>query len=385
MLMKTRPQTFGQTSAVTPATEAELAAFVLESRSTKRKLQVCGGGTRLRSSLFADAILSTREISGIVAYEPGELTLIAKAGTALEEIEDMLSSEGQSLAFEPMDHRVLLGANGTPTVGGMVGANASGPRRIQAGACRDHVLGVRFVDGQGRIIKNGGRVMKNVTGMDLGKLMSGSHGTLGVLTEVALKTLPMAEAQKTLFFANLSPADAVTLFSAALATPFEVSGAAFFEGSAWLRIDGLARQVKYRRERLFSIFRGSEIEVIEDRASHDLWRSIKDVRHFAGRPDAVWRILLKPTDAPAVMEALRRLGGEVSLDWGGALLWYCGSSNAQAVRAAVPSGVATLVRSGPGLTGPVFAPEAPGVAGLATALRKTFDPAGIFNPGLMGG
>lgn len=384
MLMKTRTDIFSKVSIVAPGTESELAAFVSDSCSAKRKMQVCGGGTRLRFDGDADAILSTREINGIVAYEPGELTLIAKAGASLEDIETMLASEGQSLAFEPMDHRILLGANGQPTVGGMVGANAFGPRRIQAGACRDHVLGVRFVDGQGRIVKNGGRVMKNVTGMDLGKLLCGSHGTLGVLTEVALKTLPLAEAQKTLVFGNLSPRDAVELFSAALATPFEVSGVAYYDGVAWLRIEGLARQVEYRRERLAGLFRDKDIGIVEDQESRDLWRCIRDVRHFADRPEAVWRILLKPTDAPAAMEALCRLSGQVSLDWGGALLWYCGSADAQAVRAAAPGGVATLVRSDAGFTGPVFAPEAPGVASLAASLRRAFDPAGILNPGLMG-
>lgn len=374
----------GNADEAVPATEAELAAFVEDSFGQKRKLHVCGGDTRCRAAVAADMVVTTRGIGGIVTYEPGELTLIARAGAAVDEIERLLAAEGQSLAFEPMDHRVLLGTDGTPTIGGMVGANVSGPRRVQAGACRDHLLGVRFVDGRGRIIKNGGRVMKNVTGMDLGKLLCGSRGTLGILTEVALKTLPLAEAQKTLAFSGLSPHEAAAIFSTALATPFEVSAAAFANGTAWLRIEGLRRQVEYRRERLETFFGGRKIDTVEDDESRRLWRKLRDVRHFADRSDAVWRILVKPTDAPAVMEALEPLGGEASLDWGGALIWYCGSTDYAAVRAAVPSGVVTLARPGPGGAGPAFASEAPGVAALAASLRRVFDPAGIFNPGRMG-
>jgi glycolate oxidase FAD binding subunit len=224
--------------------------------------------------------------------------------------------------------------------------------------------------------------MKNVTGMDLGKLLCGSHGTLGILTEVALKTLPLAEAQR-LVFSGLSPREAVAIFSAVLATPFEVSGAAFFDGTAWLRIEGLPRQVEYRCDRLKTLFRGREIAT---------WRMGKppsvakpeNVRHFADRSDAVWRILVKPTDAPAVVETLERLGGEASLDWGGALIWYRGSADSTAVRAAVPSGVVTLARPGLGIADPAFVTEAPGVAALAASLRRVFDPTGIFNPGRMG-
>jgi glycolate dehydrogenase FAD-binding subunit len=370
--------------ATAPGSEAELAALVADSFRQKRKLHICGGNTRSRAGVAADTVLTTRGIGGIVAYEPGELTLVARAGASVDEIEQLLATEGQSLAFEPMDHRVLLATEGTPTIGGMVGANVSGPRRIQAGACRDHLLGVRFVDGRGRIIKNGGRVMKNVTGMDLGKLLCGSFGTLGTLTEVALKTLPLAEVQKTLVFSELSSREGVAIFATALATPFEVSGAAFFDGTAWLRLEGLPRQVEYRCQRLKTLFRGSEIDTLEDGKSRHLWRSLRDVRHFADRSDAVWRILVKPTDAPSVMETLERLGGEASLDWGAALIWYCGNADRAAVRAAVPAGVVTLARPGPGGTGAVCINEAPGTAALAASLRKVFDPAGIFNPGGMG-
>ncbi|MGI6245785.1 MAG: FAD-binding protein [Pseudochelatococcus sp.] len=387
MLMNTKDTDAmtGETAVNAPRDEGEVAAFVAESHAGRRRLRIAGGGTRLQAgAVDADSLLTTRELAGIVTYEPGALTLIARAGTPVEDIERVLAAEGQALAFEPMDHRVLLGANGTPTIGGVVGANVSGPRRVQAGACRDHLLGVRFVDGRGRIVRNGGRVMKNVTGLDLGKLLCGSHGTLGVLTEVALKTLPVAESQQSLAFPGVSAGEAAAIFSAALGTPFEVSGAAFHAGTAWLRIEGLAPQVDYRRERLTSLFRDREIGVIDDAESRRLWRGLRDVRHFAGTADAVWRILVKPTDAPEVVAALERLGGETSLDWGGGLIWYAGGADAPSVRRAAGSGRAVAVRRAALPAQAAFPPEPKAVADLSAALRRTFDPAGIFNPGLMG-
>lgn len=366
---------------MTPASEAELAALVADHHGRAAPLWLAGGGTRLR--LPQAATLSTRALSGVVTYEPGELTLIARAGTPLAEIEALLADQGQALAFEPMDHRAILGTTGEPTIGGVVAANVSGPRRVLAGACRDHLLGVRFVDGRGRVIRNGGRVMKNVTGMDLGRLVAGSFGTLAVLTEVALKTLPLPEAQETLAFPGLDAAQAVALFSAALATPFEVSGAAFHAGTAWLRIEGLAAQVAYRRARLTALLRDHTPEVLDADASRALWQGLRDVAHFAGE-GALWRILVKPTDAPATVAALARLGGDSSLDWGGGLIWYRGPGEPAQLRQAAGTGLAMLLRPS-GDTPPLFPAEPPGVAAISAALRRTFDPAGILNPGLMEG
>lgn len=371
-------------SEIVPGDESELAAFVADSAAARRAVRVAGGGTRLPGPAFGEGVtLTTRGLRGIVTYEPGELTLIARAGTPVDEIEAALAAEGQALAFEPMDHRAILGRTGTPTIGGIVAANVCGPRRVQAGAARDHLLGVRFVDGQGRVLRNGGRVMKNVTGMDLGKLLCGSFGTLGVLTQVALKTLPVAELRLTLAFPDVSARQAVEIFCAALGTPCEVSGAAFADGTAWLRIEGLAGQVAHRRDRLAALFRGRRIEVMDDAGTLSLWRDLRDVRQFAGSSEPIWRIVAKPTDAPAVVDALGLLGGRASLDWGGGLIWYAGPGGADAVRRAAASGHATLVRGG-AADGPVFQPQAPAVAGLAAAMRRTFDPAGILNPGLMG-
>lgn len=367
-----------------PRNEAELAEIIRDCHSRAQPLHIAGGGTRLPVT-GAHPVLTTQALAGITLYEPGELTLIARAGTPLALIEQALAAEGQALAFEPMDHRAILGTRGQPTIGGVVAANVSGPRRIQVGACRDHLLGLRFVDGRGRVLKTGGRVMKNVTGMDLGKLLCGSWGSLAVLSEVALKTLPMAEAQQTLAFRGVSVAQAVAIFATALSTPFEVSGAAFHDGTAWLRIEGLEAQVAYRRDRLSALLAGHATEIIEDEASRALWRDLRDIRHFADQPDPLWRILLKPSDAPAVAAALDALGGQVSLDWGGGLIWYCGNATAAQIRQAAGAGTAMLLRGAPAPDAPRFHPQPAGVARLSFALGRTFDPAGILNPGLMEG
>ncbi|MTE00719.1 FAD-binding protein [Paracoccus sp. YIM 132242] len=354
-----------------PTSEAEVSEILADCHARRTPLRIAGGGTRIENPFLAET-LSLSRLSGVVTYSPGEMTLIARPGTPLPEVRQMLAAEGQALAFEPPDLRGVLGGNGTPTLGGVVAANASGPRRLLTGACRDHLLGVRFVDGRGRVLKNGGRVMKNVTGLDLSKLLAGSHGTLAVLTEVVLKTLPLSPARTTLVFPGVTETTALRIFTAALSTPFEVSGAAHVGGTAYLRVEGLEGQLAYRRDRLLALLADWQPQVMEGAP----WDAIRDVAHFAGG-GPLWRILCKPTDAPSLCQGLRAMGGDCSLDWGGGLIWYRGPGN--------PRGLAphaTLVRRD-GATGPAFPPLTGAVARLHDGLRRTFDPAGILNPGLM--
>ncbi|SEO74576.1 glycolate oxidase FAD binding subunit [Salinihabitans flavidus] len=368
------------TQAARPQSEAELAEIVAGSNGP---LRIAGGGTRRSGG--AGAALTTRGLSGVTLHEPGALTLVARAGTPLAEVERVLASEGQRLAFEPMDHRGLLGTKGAPTIGGAVAANVSGPRRVVVGAARDFLLGVRFVDGQGRILKNGGRVMKNVTGYDLVKLMAGSWGTLGVITEVSLKVLPAPEVTGTLLIEGLSDADAVRAMAAALGSPFEVTGAAHLPGDApltLLRIEGMEASVAYRAEALCGVlseFGVSRVET-DPEAGAALWRAVRDVEAFHGRDGHVWRLSVKPSEAP---ELVARLGAEaVIYDWGGGLVWALAAPGVD-VRAAMAGtkGHATLIRGeGP----PMFHPEPAPIARISEGLRAAFDPRGVFNPGLMG-
>jgi glycolate oxidase FAD binding subunit len=368
-----------------PTDEAELAEVL---RGANGPLCVRGGGTR--SAPARGEVLETGGIAGLVLYEPGALTLVVRAGTPVAGIETVLSGEAQRLAFEVPDLRALMGTAGSSTIGGVVAANASGPRRVQTGAARDFLLGVRFVDGRGTIVKNGGRVMKNVTGYDLARLMAGSRGTLGVLTEVALKVLPAAETQATVVARGLTAAAAVAAMARALGSPFEVTGAAHLdaggEPETRLRIEGLAGSVAYRAQALRDRL-GPGWDVAGPEASAALWREVRDVTPLAGRDGAVWRVHLKPSDAPALLAALRVGGAAVPalLDWGGGLVWLVmpgrGDGGAAAVRGALAAlgGHATLLRAAPGMeAAPAAHPEAPAVAALAAGLRRQFDPRGLF-------
>ena len=377
--------------SMTPRTEEELAEILAGAAGP---LRICGGATRPIGRPVEGPALSLSGLGGIVEYEPGALTLVARAGTAVEEIEAALAAEGQMLAFEPMDHRRLLGTTGTPTIGGVVAGNVSGPRRVSAvGACRDSLLGVRFVDGRGRIARNGGRVMKNVTGYDLVKLMAGSFGTLGVLTEICCKVLPRPETAATLVFRGLDLAGAVGVMGAALGSPFEVSGAAHVAadggGTAMtcLRVEGFASSVRYRVGRLQDgLARHGEVEVLDAEATAALWHAIRDVEALARVPGDVWRLSVRPSDAPGLMARLAP-GTPVQLDWGGGLIWVVTPAG-QDLRAHLApfQGHATLVRADAATRAAlaVFQPEAEAVAALSRGLRSQFDPRGILNPGLMG-
>jgi glycolate oxidase FAD binding subunit len=372
-------------SPLHPTSEAELSDMVRAVAAWRERLVVQGGGTRGLGHGVEGTPLVTAGLSGITLYEPGALTLVVRAGTPLAEVEAALAAEGQQLPFEPWDGRALTGANGVPTVGGMVAVNASGPRRLQAGACRDSMIGVRFVDGTGAVVKNGGRVMKNVTGLDLVKLMAGSHGTLGVLTEVAFKVLPRPETVASLVFEGHSPAEAVEAMTAATGTPYEVTGAAHLpaEGRTMLRLEGFAGSVAHRAKALSrALARFGAAQMVEGPGD---WAAVRDAAAFGGRDGAVWRISVKPTDGAKVAAAMPR--ADLVMDWAGGLVWALVDEDVD-VRAAMAEirGHATLVRASEAAKARwgVFPPEPAPVAAISRGLRAKFDPAGVLNPGRMG-
>jgi glycolate oxidase FAD binding subunit len=287
---------------LTPANELELSEMVMSARAA---LRILGGGTRPIGRPVAGEALSGAGLSGVELYEPGALTIVAKAGTPLAEVEALLAKENQRLPFEPMDHRALLGTDGEPTIGGVVAANVSGPRRIQAGACRDSLIGVRFVDGTGTVLKNGGRVMKNVTGYDLVKLLAGSWGTLGVLTEVAFKVLPDTETQASGDRgAQPAPGGGGDVDGAGVA--LRGDGAAHLPGGdaplTMLRLEGFAASVAYRTERLSALLapfgNGAGGNGCRLRARGMAGRA--RCGGLCGAPGDVWRISVKPSDAPDI-------------------------------------------------------------------------------------
>jgi len=356
-----------------PTSEEDVAEAV---RTANGPIQIVGGGTRPVGEAEGQP-LSVGGLSGITLYEPGALTLVARAGTPLSEVENTLAAEGQRLPFEPFTLNRALGTTGRSTIGGVVASNASGARRMQAGACRDSLIGVRFVDGSGQMLKNGGRVMKNVTGYDLVKLLCGSWGTLGVLTEVSFKLLPAAEMCRTVVVHGLDLGTAQRAMSAALATPFDVSGAAHDpqKQETYLRIEGLETSVTYRAGQLKE--RLSEFGEVEFSDDID-WAHISSGGSPADASDDLWRISVKPTDGP---ELAAKLGPNVLLDWSGGLIWAATSADVRGKMAGTP-GHATLIRRGAS-TAPTFHPENVALAAISKGLRGKFDPRGILNPGLM--
>ncbi|MCQ2005220.1 glycolate oxidase subunit GlcE [Rhizobium sp. NRK18] len=395
---------------LTPTTESEVADIVRDRAARGEPLSICGGNTRsgFGNPVRADTSLTTSDLSGIVSYNPSEMVLTAKSGTPVAEIEAALAEAGQMMAFEPVDHRALMGTDGEPTIGGLFAANVSGPRRFVAGAARDALLGVRFVNGRGEIVKAGGRVMKNVTGLDLVKLMAGSYGTLGIMTEVTFKVLPRPQAVETIIVDDLDDEQATSAMASAMALPVEVSGAAHLPptvswrygefglssgGATVLRLEGLQSSVEARAEKLVSAMAGlGALRRLNRDQSMALWQAIADVAPYAdGSQKPVWRVSVAPTRGHQLVAALRLEAGiDAFYDWQGGLVWMRMEAGIEAdlVRAGVRSvggGHATLVRAAEGMRAGIaaFEPRDSAVAALEEAIRLKFDPAGIFNPGKM--
>ncbi|MCT8990231.1 glycolate oxidase subunit GlcE [Chelativorans sp. SCAU2101] len=395
----------------TPTTAQEVLNIVRWAAAEETPLEILGHGSKrgIGRPVQTEHVLDLSQLSGITLYEPEELVLSAKAGTPISEIEGLLAEHNQQFAFEPMDYGPLLGGeSGHGTIGGVLCANLSGPRRIKAGAARDHVLGVYAVSGRGEAFKSGGRVVKNVTGYDLSKGLAGSWGTLAVVTDVTFKVLPAAETEKTLVLSGLDDARAAAAMSEAMGSSAEVSGAAHLpEGVAGrflsgalagaartvLRVEGVAPSVDYRIDlltRLLKQFGGAEI--IEKRESQTLWREIRDCHPFTdGTEAAVWRVSMAPTEGHRMVDAFRRAAGaNAYYDWQGGLVWLRMEADPEAdiLRKLIVhfgGGHATLVRATPAVRAalPVFQPQPPELAALSARLKEQFDPRNILNPGRM--
>ncbi len=383
---------------IAPDNEAALAAAVAEASAQRTPLAVTGGGTltALGRPMQTAETLTTAGLSGITLYEPAEMVISAWAGTPLADVEAALATGHQRLAFETPDYRALLGSNGTPTIGAVAATNRSGPRRIKAGAARDSLIGVRVVTGRGEVVKNGGRVMKNVTGYDLVKFLAGSWGTLGILSEVSFKVSPVPETEATLVFSGLDDVRAVAALSEALGSPWTITGAAHLPArrQTLLRIDGFAGSVAARLDNLRDLLRGyGTPETLDAAASADIWRAIRDVDVLTAPPGAtVWRISVKPADGPRVADAIRAARDvDIVYDWGGGLVWAAiassGDGGAAIVRRAVSAvgGHATLFRAPDEtrLSVDVFEPLPAPMMLLTRKLKAEFDPHGILNPGRM--
>src|SRR5438034_7708920 len=323
-----------------PSDLSELRDAVAEALAAEEPVEVVGGGSKraLGRPVQAAHTLDLSRLSGIRDYAPSELVLTAGAATPLAEIERVLAEHNQILAFEPPGWGGLLGVeDAAPTLGGVLACNLSGPRRIKAGAARDHFLGFRAVSGRAEIFKAGGKVVKNVTGYDLPKLMAGSYGTLAALEEVTVKVLPRPEAVATVLFAGVAAEAAGRLMAAALGSPHEVSGAAYLPpgtamplalpvhpGTVALRVEGPMPSVAFRREALLREHGAAgEAQVLADSESIAFWRGVGEVAPLAGIGErAVWRVSVPPArGAEIAMHIARALDAAWFLDWGGGLVW----------------------------------------------------------------
>lgn len=344
---------------IEPRTVEELCALVKEAKTS---FKVVGNETR---GLYVGERLSLSNLNGIVFYEPAEMVVRAKAGTCVSLLENALKEKGQRLSFEPFDHRAIYGTGGEPTVGGMVAMNASGSRRIQVGACRDHLIGVQFVNGDGEVVKSGGRVMKDVTGLDLVKLQAGARGSLGVLTELTFKVQPLPEVITTLFLENIGEKQAIEALSLALGSPFDVTGAAHRKGvGSYIRLEGFGFSVTHRVKALsawLSKF-GALCEV-----DNSIWAQLQTANRF--KDDAsLWRISL----APDKMAEFTSQFEKVDYDWGGGLAFIATSDN---LHEKAFQGHATLLKSPKGI---IYQPMSHGEALITQKVKAAFDKRGIF-------
>ncbi|PPR20451.1 MAG: putative FAD-linked oxidoreductase [Alphaproteobacteria bacterium MarineAlpha10_Bin3] len=394
------------TTTLKPENAGQVRDAIAWAVAQETPLEVLGGGSKRAIGRPGNAghTLDLSALRGITLYEAEELVLSAGPGTPIAEIDAALGEFNQELAFEPPDYGPLLGqAAGAGTLGGVIAANLAGPRRIKAGAARDHFLGFAAVSGRGEAFKSGGRVVKNVTGYDLCKVLAGSWGTLGAMTQVTVKVLPAAPKLRTVLILGCDGHQATAAMTGALQSPYEVSGAAFLPAASAarsgvdyvcraaasviaIRIEGPDQSVEYRCAALRAAL--AEFGPTEELHGHNsaaFWREVRDVLPFAGDTRIVWKISVPPSDGARVADSL---DGDAFLDWGGGLIWLAvdaADGAHQAVRAAIAGcgGHATLIRAPAELRAAiaVFQPEEPGLARLSAGLKASFDPRGVLNPG----
>jgi glycolate oxidase FAD binding subunit len=361
-----------------PQTIEDLARIIADAAQAGDKLEIRGGGSKsdVGGPRQAD-IVDLTAFTGILDYDPPELVMTAGAGTPLAEIEAAVAERGQMLAFEPFDHGPIFGrGEGAATIGGVIAAGVSGSRRLSRGAARDHLLGFKAVSGRGEAFVGGGKVVKNVTGYDLSKVMVGSWGRLAALTEVTLKVLPRPQVQRTLAIEGLDPRAAVALMSRAMGSQADVAAAGHAPGLTMIRLEGFGPSVEARSALLLAMARGPHA-LDEDQAER-FWAQL---RHPLPDHPILWRISVPPRRAPEIVEML---GGAWLMDWAGGLVWAA-SEDAAAVRRAADEagGHAMLLRAPEALRAevPTLHPQPAGVAALETRVRRAFDPMGVFETG----
>ncbi len=374
-----------------PTSAEDLREEVARAARDGYAIEVRSGGSKrdIGSPDRRTTIIDLGAMTGIVDYEPSELVLTVRPATPLVQIEAMLAERGQMLAFEPWDHAALFGDERRATIGGIVAAGVSGPRRVSAGGARDHLLGFEAVSGRGEVFKGGGKVVKNVTGYDVSKVIAGSWGQLAVMTELTLKVLPRPRSVTTTTIEGLRAEAAIAAMARAMGSPCAVAAAAHMPAAGdrpsvtAFRIEGFAESVAARVEDLAAaLTMDGRCSTMSPDESSRLWDAVATAAPLAER-EALWRAHVAPSRAGALTAALEALGVSYLLDWAGAALWIGAPADGD-VRAAVKAsgGHAMLVRAPAASRAitPIREPEAPGAAALSARVKQAFDPAGILDP-----
>jgi glycolate oxidase FAD binding subunit len=397
---------------------ADVEQVVRSAIANEQPLEIVGHGSKRQvgQPMATNALLDLSALNAVTSYEPNELIVTVQAGAPVSDVLSLIDSKNQQFAFEPVNTAALLGTADIGTIGGMIGVGLAGPRRIKAGGARDHLLGAHAVSGFGDSFKTGGKVVKNVTGYDLCKLLAGSWGTLAVMTEVTLKVMPRPESEHTLVLRGLDDVAANRAMTAALGSPYDVTGAAHLPNSALrasadglaglgsqqqaltlLRLEGIAASVAHRAVSLGKMLAPfGAVEMVDDAASAATWASVRDVKPFAANGALgawpVWRIVCPPASGGALGQQLARdTGGDVIYDWGAGLIWLAlppkPDAQAAVVRARVDAagGHATLLRAPEDVRRnvDVFQPQQAALAALGERVRRSFDPKHILNRGRM--
>ena len=356
-----------------PRDALDLAQIITDAAANGTKLELRGGGTKADFGAPREAeIVSLAALNGVVDYDPAELVLTVRPGTPLAEVQALVAAQGQMLAFEP------YGAPGA-TIGGTIAAAVAGSRRVTAGSARDHLLGFTAISGRGESFVGGAKVVKNVTGYDLPKLMAGSWGRLGAMTELTLKVLPAPRCTATLMAEGLTPEAAHALMAAALGSNADVSAAAHLaRGITLLRVAGFAPSVEYRCNALPRLLAAhGALSRMEETEAAPLWHEAMTGSALKGT--VCWRVHLPPRRAP---ELVARFGDQWAMDWGGGQVWIATDDTGTAVReaAAALAGEAVLTYAPPEMRAlvPAFHPRAPGVTALEARAIRAFDPYGVF-------
>jgi glycolate oxidase FAD binding subunit len=398
---------------IRPAADWELANILADASLRRSPLEIVGGGTKQTVGRPTESVgqIAMRTLTGVTLYEPNELVMSVRAGTLLSEVEGTLAQRGQMLPFEPVDLGPMLGKEaGAGTMGGVFATNLSGARRFYSGAARDHLLGVKAVTGDGKLVKAGGRVMKNVTGVDVSRGLAGSWGTLAAMTEVTFKVVPRPESTATLVFFGLPDEIAIELLCAVAGSPYEITGAVHLQQGAasrlWqsqirgqgkavtaFRLEAPETSITYRRDKLAAMLKVyGEMHVIAQAPSLEFWQEMRVLTPMHGSSRPLWRISTAPKLGPKVVAQIARyMPVEATYEWSGGLIWVEVPASADAgatdIRRVIAShgGHATLVRADAAVRSAieVFQPLDPGIEKLTRRLKATFDPAGILNRGRM--